>query len=327
MLKNSIDVLSASSAAFSSMLVRPKREKKRSWGAEFTCRFVQRLLRKATHETDQWLRETQDLLAMKGPALRKVTSTSLRIEGVNCLQCVPKNFEDGEEPASTIVYFHGGGYVVGSTKSYHYTLAKLALLCNARVIGVDYRLAPEHPLPAAQHDCMAVTERVLDQVDAQHHVYLAGDSAGGALVLHCLQELKKIGRVAGVDGAVMLSPWVSPYDKEILSLEHRDVDILSPEILERWTASLGDDASAVAQVADFTEASFIGLPPVYIQAGGSELFKAQIDRLVKRLRADNVQTAYDVFPQQFHVFQTLSPLVPEADRALALIAKKLEHCV
>jgi monoterpene epsilon-lactone hydrolase len=327
MIKNSIDVLSASSTAFSSMLLRPKRGEKRSWGAEFTCRLVQRLLRKATQEPDQWLRETQDLLAMRGPALRKVVSSREKFEGVECLQCVPKDLASEGGAASTIVYFHGGGYVVGSTKSYHYTLAKLALLCKARVIGVDYRLAPEHRLPCAQQDCMAVVEHVLDEVDAQHHVYLAGDSAGGGLVLHCLQELKKVSRVAGIDGAVMLSPWVSPYNFDILSTEYCESDILSPEILHRWTSSLGDDPAAVAQVADFSESSFIGLPPIYIQAGGSELFKAQIDRLVKRLRSDNVQTAYDVFPNQFHVFQTLSPLVPEADRALVLIAKKLEHFV
>ncbi|KZZ60562.1 hypothetical protein A3762_03115 [Oleiphilus sp. HI0125] len=323
MLKNSFAVLGASSSAFSSMVVRPNSLSARSWRAEFTCRFVQMLFNKYESQSHDWLRETQKLLAMKGPALSKVTAHRAEIAGVPVLEVYPKKLDPKDLP--TVVYFHGGGYVIGSAEGYKYTLAKIAILCGMRVIAVDYRLAPEHPLPCAQEDCLGVVESIIKDLDAQEQLYLMGDSAGGALVLNTLRELKEQGRVGAVDGAVLLSPWVRPFEPEYLSTEFESVDMLSESIVNRWVNSFGDNVQDHKRVTDFSETSFIGFPPMYVQAGGSEIFKAQVDDLVSRLRADRVNTAYDVFPDMFHVFQTLSPLVPEADRALALIAKKIEQ--
>lgn len=321
MFKNTFGVLGASSSALSSMFIRGNALPARSWRAELTCRFVQNLFKRSLSQSDQWLRDSQSLLAMRGPALSKVVSKSYKIAGVNCLECVPK--VDVQDVRSTIVYFHGGGYVIGSAQSYHYTVAKLAAMASARVIAVDYRLAPEHPLPAGQLDCLRVVETLLDTSSPQEHIFLAGDSAGAGLVLHTLRELKELGRSGAIDGAVLISPWVRPFDPEVLVTENESYDILSHAILDRWSSSLGDDHTASKRACDFSETSFIGFPPIYVQAAGKEMFKAQIDALVKRLRADRVVTSYDVFPDMFHVFQTLSPLVPEADRALALISKKI----
>lgn len=324
MIKTSLDVLKISSGVLNSMLRHPERLPERSWSTEFTGRLAQRMLETATEKSDKWLRDCQSMIAMRGPALAKVRSESLSYGSVSCLQCVPRRYKATEQqPATTIMYFHGGGYVVGSAKGYHYMLAKLALECDARVIGVDYRLAPEFPLPCAQEDCLQATESVLEKCGPNERLILMGDSAGGGLVLHTLRELKEHGKVAAVNAAVMLSPWVSPFNLGALSLENAQHDILSEAILKRWSASLSQDRAQATRAADFSEASFIGFPPMYIQAAGAELFKGQVDALVRRLRADRVDTAYDVFPGQFHVFQTLAPLVPEADRALALIAKKI----
>lgn len=321
MFKNTISVLGASSSALSSMFVRGNTLPSRSWRAELTCRFVQNLFQRSLNQPDQWLRDAQSLLAMRGPALSKVVSKSYKIAGVDCLECMPK--DNAQDVLSTIVYFHGGGYVIGSAKSYQYTIAKLSAMASARVIAVDYRLAPECPLPAGQVDCLRVVEALLDTSTPQAHIFLAGDSAGGGLVLHTLRALKEQGRAGAIDGAVLISPWVRPFDPETLVSENARYDILSSAILERWSSSFGDDHTASTRACDFAETSFIGFPSIYVQAAGKEMFKAQVDELVKRLRADRVVTSYDVFPDMFHVFQTLAPLVPEADRALALIAKKL----
>jgi acetyl esterase/lipase len=323
MIKKSIDILGASSKAFSSMVVRPGSLPARSWRAELSCRFIQTLLRQSLTKSHDWLRDCQKLLAMRGPALFKVDSEYIEVKGVKCLQCIPKS--ERRKSIPTIVYFHGGGYVVGSVDGYHYTLAKLALLCNARVIGVDYRLAPEHPFPAPQQDALAVVDAVLNEASPQDHIFLAGDSAGGGMVLNTLRELKEQGRSGAIDGAVLISPWVRPFEPDWLETDVAEHDILSEPLLERWSGCFGDNHTESVRVSDFSETSFIGFPPIYVQVAGSEMFKPQVDDLVKRLRADRVNTAYDVFPDMFHVFQTFSPLVPEADRALTLIAKKMER--
>lgn len=168
MLKNSIDILGATSSTFSSMMVRRGSLNARSWRAEFSCRFIQTLLNQSLDKPHDWLRDCQKALAMRGPALFKVDSKTIEINGVSCLECVPK--AERRKSIPTIVYFHGGGYVVGSVQGYHYTLAKLAVLCNARVIGVDYRLAPEHPFPAPQQDALAVVNAILETATPQDHV-------------------------------------------------------------------------------------------------------------------------------------------------------------
>jgi len=323
MLKSSLNVIGASSLALSSMFIRRSGLSARSWRAEFTCRFVQKLLEQSRKHPSQWLRDRQNLLAMRGPALKKVESSKLVIAGVPCIQCVPKNAEN--EPLPLIIYFHGGGYVVGSAKTYHYTIAKLAHLCRARIIAVDYRLAPEFPLPAAQEDCLNVVDAMLEAASPQDQVFLAGDSAGGGLVLNTLRELKEQGRSGAIDAALLISPWVRPFDPECLNTEYEAHDILSEAQTECWVDCFGDNYSDSVRVSDFSETSFIDFPPMYVQAAGKELFLNQINDLVRRMRSDGVATAYDVFPDMFHVFQTLSPLVPEADRALALIAKRMER--
>lgn len=323
MLKKTIDIFGAASSAFSSMVVRRDSLAARSKRAEFTCRFVQKLLSQSLDKPHDWLRDSQKILAMRGPTLLKVNSGHVEIAGVPCLECAPK--AERRKSIPTIVYFHGGGYVVGSVQGYHYTLAKLALLCNARVIGVDYRLAPEHPFPAPQQDALAVVNAILEKATPQDHVFLAGDSAGGGMALNTLRELKEQGRSGAIDGAVLISPWIRPFDPECLDQDVAPHDILSEALLDRWSGCFGDNHTESVRVSDFSETSFIGFPPVYVQAAGSEMFRPQVDDLVKRLRADRVNTSYDVFPDMFHVFQTFSPLVPEADRALALIAKKIER--
>lgn len=325
MIRNSIEVLGASSSAMSSMVLRRNTLPARSWRAEFACRFTQKLINQSLDKPNQWLRDCQNLMAMRGPALRKIESNTVRIANVDCLECTPKSLLEQKDDLPTVVYFHGGGYVIGSPQSYHYTLAKLSLMCGVRILAVDYSLAPEAPLPTAQQECLDVVEALISSAAPQDHIYLAGDSAGGGLVLNTLRELKALGRAGAIDGVLMLSPWVRPFEPEHLDHDNEAVDILNEGILSHWVGCFGDNLADAKRVSDFSETSFIGFPPMYIQAGGAEVFKPQIDDLVKRLRADRVQTQYDVFPDMFHVFQTMAPLVPEAERALALIAKKMER--
>lgn len=302
-----------------SMLAKPNHYSRRAWSSEFTRRLASQLLDAAVEHDDNWLRRKQALLGMKGPDLLKVRSTWKSYAGVSCLELVPKG---SIQDSRVIVYFHGGGYVVGSAASYHYTLAKLALANSCRVVGVDYRLLPEFTLEEAQKDCLDVSAHMIAGLPSTTKVVLAGDSAGAALALSTTRALISKQLIARVAGCVLISPWVVPDKPEVLDYSADKDDLLGAAILARWAQTI-EARSATPANASFGDLTWEGFPRCYVQAGGSEMFLPQIDSLVKGMQRDGVAVRYEVFPEQFHVFQTLSPLVREAQDAIDKIAEAI----
>lgn len=303
----------ASSKTLWSMISQPNEFAQRSWSAEFTRRLGRGLLDMGVNETDDWLRAKQALLSSKGPALLKVDCHKRVYRGVECLEVSPKASGLSKR---TIVYFHGGGYVVGSTNTYRYTMAKIALACSANVIGVDYRLAPEHTLGQIHQDCMAV----VDHLKQSSSLVLMGDSAGAALCLEVACRLKEAGALDALAGLVLISPWVAPEKPELLSAENQSGDLVSEAILSRWYASISGALEYPGQ-ASYDLRDFAGFPSTYVQVAGNEVFLGQVNMLVKRMKEQGVSVGCDLYEDQFHVFQTLAPLVPEADAAIAKIAQ------
>ena len=299
----------ACSATLASMVTHSNNFSKRSWSSEYTRRLARRLLDVGVNETDQWLRDKQGLLSMKGPALLKVHSSHTVHTGVDCLEVTPKS---GQASERVVIYLHGGGYVVGSAASYHYTLAKVALACSAKVVGADYRLAPEHALEDVQGDCLKVAESFMAK---GHDIVLMGDSAGAGLCLELAKRLNSQSESPQLAGMVLISPWVAPDQPELLNKEFHDGDILSEAILSRWNAAIQTDGDKCSG-ASYVELDCKGFPKTYIQAGGAELFLGQIEALFGSMQAQGVDVSLDVFDQQFHVFQTFAPLVTEADSAI-----------
>jgi len=329
-----IDIVRISVLSFISMFGVRRKYPARSWSTELTFRLAKRLLRESVGKPISWLRARQNLLTLFSPALLNVTKTKTVIAGVKCSRLVPKSVAD---PTTVIVYLHGGGYVVGSPAYYNLTMAKIALASKACVIGVDYRLAPEHALPAAQDDCLAVTKALLasssNQGDEQlknKKIILMGDSAGAALCLSVIKRLSKevIATSSSrnkVDACVLISPWLAAMDQTKLELAHEESDMLDRVILKHWTETILKDKSILTDKAqqaehlDFTEMDVSVLPPVYIQSAGAEVFNQQVLTFAERLKLAKVDYKHDVFDQQFHVFQTLSPLVREANNAILKI--------
>jgi len=259
-----------------------------------------------------------------------VTKQQDILAGVPCVSYQPKKqvqlseFNKPEQE-QLIVYLHGGGYVIGSVEGYRVTLAKLALATNSKVIGVEYRLAPEFDVPAGQDDCVSVVKALLrDKQNKGKKIILMGDSAGGALCLSTLMSLKASDDHRGISACVLISPWIVATDQEQLELSHQQSDILDAEILTHWTNTILTNEAQQSRFLDLSTMDVSGLPSLYIQAAGAEVFSKQIKSFVDRLASENINVHYDCFENQFHVFQTFSHLIREADAALEKIAHYLK---
>ena len=320
-----LDVIFTSIKTLISLLINRQKLPNRSWRAEFVQRLAKSMLSRSIGKPFTWVRQRQAILTLYSPALFKVSRQQLKIAGVPCIEVVPK----AGVTDKTILYFHGGGYAVGSAAGYQLMGAKLALGSQARVILVDYRLVPEHPLPAAQDDCYAVVCESLSQQQTGA-VYLMGDSAGGAL---CLSSLKRLHRDAQETGCsltdiracVLISPWLTPLNPEQLSVENEATDMIDKVITDNWVNAfyLSED---LRDDLEFVELESLGIskvqmPPIYLQVAGAEIFLQQNVRFYEQLKAADYEVQLAIFNDQFHVFQTFAPLVPEAEQALDKIGE------
>lgn len=298
-----------------SLLRHPHRPTHRSLTTEWSFRLAKRLLTEALDHDDAWLRRRQALLRVPGPALSRVRFRSLTLAGVRCVECQPRRRSAGL--MADILYLHGGGYVVGSADAYRYTLALLADLCGARVLAVDYRLAPEHPVPAAQQDCGAVLQQCMRNTRVP--LFLMGDSAGGALVLSTWMRMSAAQR-KHCAGLVLLSPWLAPGEGASLLNEAAANDFISAHLLARWALAADPDGTCTEYLRFVDAGALPDAPPVLVQSGALEIMRPQIQRFVENMREAGGAITWQEYPDQFHVFQTLAPLVREAVPALRDVA-------
>ncbi len=294
----------------------------RTWRAELLFRFLRSLFAASKDQPITWLRDRQEALNLPDET-RKVRFEKERIEGVDCEWCKPNT----SAAASTIiVYFHGGGYVFGSVASSKKVITALALESNAWVLGVDYRLGPEHPFPAAQDDCLAVSQHILDHY-SDSRVILAGDSAGGGLVLDSHQGLLERGVASKPAALLLISPWLDPANQMASMTDNEKTDVLDRQLVERWRQlSMGDTPTDHPRV-NFRDMPCQDLAPIYIQAASDEIFIDQIRAFSKRVQAAGVPLRLDEYDGLFHDFQTLTPLLPEAKQALAEFGRYVKGSV
>jgi acetyl esterase/lipase len=224
----------------------------------------------------------------------------------------------GAEANRVILYLHGGAYVTCSARSHRPITTALARLTGRRVFSLDYRLAPEHPFPAAVDDAAAAYRWLLQKGCAPGEIVLAGDSAGGGLVIATLLRLRRES-VPLPAAAVCFAPWVDLTGK----CDYRNG--------QDWSMFRGDDVASFARLylkdvaADDCEASPVfadlaGLPPLLIQVSGSELLFDEALRLHQRALAAGVRSRLDVYPGLPHVWQMFVGLLPEAQMALRAAA-------
>jgi epsilon-lactone hydrolase len=227
------------------------------------------------------------------------------------------------DTGSTLVYLHGGGYCAGSARSVRGLCARLALAASARVVAVDYRLAPEHPFPAARDDALAVFDWLLDSGTDPATIAVGGDSAGGGLTVATMVSLRDRGGPLPSAG-FCLSPWA---DLRLTSASIRgnaeDDPIVSPRLLERfadWYAGGDPDAGASP-----VHAELAGLPRLLIQAGDQECLADDATALAQRARSHGVPVELELWPDVVHVWHLLAPRFAQANRAIERIAEWLRE--
>lgn len=292
-----------------------------SWRAEIARTVMYRTLMRSKRRGVPWLREVQALTTGPSPHRARCRSETAVVGGVPCEWWEPQ--DPGAE--RTLVYFHGGGYVIGSVAVYRETLARLAVCARARVLGVDYRLAPEHPFPAAQDDCLSATRAVLAGTPARE-VALAGDSAGGALAVATLCALRDAGEPLPA-AAALLCPWVDPMAAGGSMDAHVRFDFGDRELLVGWAEQALAGASASDPRFSVLGAKLEGLPPLLVQVGGAEVLLDQVRAFAQRARAAGVDVRLDEAPDMFHVWQLQAALLPEGAAAMDALATYLRERV
>jgi acetyl esterase/lipase len=227
---------------------------------------------------------------------------------------------DGGERDPLLLYFHGGGYRIGSAHAWRAYASRLAAACRARVWVVDYRLAPEHPFPAAIDDAVCAYRALLARGESPARVVLAGDSAGGGLAAAALIALAResLPRPAG---AVCLSPWADLSNRadSYRTRAHSD-KLFGHKQAEEAAALYLAGHAATDPLASPLFADWTGQASLLIHAGDAEVLLDDATGLAERARAAGVDVRLSVYPEMPHVWHLAYPAFPEAVRAVEEIA-------
>jgi acetyl esterase/lipase len=232
---------------------------------------------------------------------------------------------DAPEEDKGILYFHGGGFRLGSVASHRDLIARIAVASGCRVLAINYRLAPEHRFPAALQDALSAYDWLRGQGLAPDNIALAGDSAGGNLVLTTMLSLRDRGELLPAAGALM-SPWT---DLAATGASYQDRAAADPihqraMILALAKGYLGEGSDASDPLASPLYADLVGLPPLLIHAGDRETVRDDAVMLAEKARAAGVDVELQVWDGMIHVFQ-MFPEIPQAHRAITAIAAFLRR--
>ncbi len=226
-----------------------------------------------------------------------------------------------------VLYFHGGGYGVGSPRSHRDLCAHLAHFADLSVASLDYRLAPEHPYPAALEDALAAYQALLDQGHQSQHIALGGDSAGGGLALSLSLKLKAL-NLPQAGCLFLISPWVN---KSRDNASHTTQFAVDPVINEGWSMQMArnylNDSETLRQQACLADRDLHDLPPMLIHVGTDEVLLDDSLQLKQRAIQAGVPVTLITYPELWHVFHFSASLFKQARQALKqagqYLAKKL----
>jgi acetyl esterase/lipase len=262
-------------------------------------------------DVEEQRRQLRELLSAQ-PLPAEVTVTPATLGGVPTAEITV----DGIEPRHVVLYFHGGVYVMGDAALAADLASQVGRRAQARVISVDYRLAPEHPYPAAVDDALAAYAALLDDGIAPSSIAFAGESAGGGLAIATLVNARDHALPLPA-AALVMSPYVDLTLAGTTMETRRDADpLLSREALQARVGDYTSGQDAALGLISPLFADLAGLPALIIQAGTHEVLLDDALRLAERAAAADVEVTLDITPGVPHVFQAYHAILDEAAAAL-----------
>ena len=251
------------------------------------------------------------------PVLKRVDREEVTVGGVPAVWFTPKiPVGAGSLGAgATLLYLHGGAYIFGSTRSHGELIARLALATPARTLAPEYRLAPEHPFPAAIEDAVAVYRALLASGTDPKRLVVAGDSAGGGLTMALLQKLREHGDPLPA-GAALLCPWVDLTAKGGSLTDNAAFDWSNEEVGHRWIEAYLNGHDRRDPLVSPVFADLAGMPPLLVQVGDAELLHDQAVMLATRAKEAGVDVRFVVEPDMVHDWHSFAGLFSHCARAI-----------
>jgi len=267
----------------------------------------------APHISPSLRRKGLELASLSTLNARGIKPTQVKLGGVPALRY-------GQANNSTVVlYLHGGAYTAGSPGTHASLTSHLAQTSGATVFVPDYRLAPEHPYPAALEDACFCYQALLEQGFKAAHITVAGDSAGGGLALSLLLHLKAE-KMPLPKGMILLSPWAD------LTHPNAKASAQPQDAMLTW-AGLNAAAKGYAANEALTHSGISpalgdlsGLPPTLIIVGTEEILLADVKSLAAKLKQQGVSTECEIYEKMWHVFPLHARMLKEADLAIHAMA-------
>lgn len=266
------------------------------------------------------IRRRWHALANLLPTAFGVQVSSGQINGLNAEWLTPKN----APPDKLLLYLHGGAYIMGGCPTHRQLVSHIARAARIRALIPEYRLAPEHPFPAAIDDAVAVYRSLLTSGLSPENIFLAGDSAGGGLIMATLLSLRDAGDPMPA-AACLLSPWLDLAATGESMTTNADSDPwFRPEDLPavaRYYCGVDEIRHPLVSPV-FADVS--GLPPLYIQVGQDEILLSDSTRIADNICACGGAVDIEIWPDMWHVFQLFIGTMPESRRAIDKIGAYIQ---
>ena len=246
---------------------------------------------------------------MLGEVSKNITVEKINMEGIQAEWLIP--FPSSAHSEKVILYLHGGGYITGSIEDHRMMCGLLANATETKVLIPEYRLAPEHPFPAALDDALKVYQWLLDQGYSSTNMIIAGDSAGGGLSVATVLALKE--KSGSLPAAVVcLSPWA---DLALTGQSHttkaKAEAVLRKDVLHEWALYYTDESNLTNPLVSPIHGDSHGFPPLLIQVGSEEILLDDSILLAEKARSAGVDVILKIWDGMWHVWQALGDLIPE----------------
>jgi acetyl esterase/lipase len=257
-------------------------------------------------------RERLDAIGSISPVAGDIRLEPTRANGVPA----EWSLAPGSDPSNVLLFFHGGGYCSGSIVSHRGMVTEAGRAAGARTLAVEYRLAPEHPFPAAIEDARATYRFLLDRRIAPSKIAIGGDSAGGGLTLALMIALRDAGQL--LPGcAWLVSPWVDLQMTGASLADKANVDpLISRPYLEELASAYLAGTDPAHPLVSPLHADLAGFPPLLVQVGSAETLLDDAVRIARRAGTADVRVRLEIWPHMIHAWHLWAAQLEDARRAI-----------